>query len=99
MDRLLQLAEARIGELEERLDAVRAALRQLAKMKLAGEVDLRAHAETSGWLDGYEEEDEDAPFFSEAYLYCLLGKEAGRSVLAAIRPVQRAAGLDRHECG
>ena len=42
--------------------------------------------------DYYEEGDEDAPFFSEAYLYCLLGKDDARTVLAYLGAVLRASG-------
>jgi len=35
-----------------------------------------------------------APFFSEAYLYALLGKEAARTVLAVVNSVIRAAGIE-----
>lgn len=44
---------------------------------------------------GYEEGDEKAPFFSEAYLYPLLGKNAARTVLAAWNRVGRAMGIER----
>jgi hypothetical protein len=37
--------------------------------------------------------DKDVPFFSETYLYTLLGKEDARSVLSAVRGVLRAAGV------
>ncbi len=38
--------------------------------------------------DMYEPGDENAPFFSEAFLYNLLGKEAARTVLAHIRTLE-----------
>ena len=41
----------------------------------------------------YEEDDEQAPFFSEAYLYNLLGKDDARSVLRVVREVLEAAGV------
>ena len=37
----------------------------------------------------YVEGDADTPFFSEAYLYNLLGKECGRTVLAQLRTIVR----------
>jgi hypothetical protein len=40
----------------------------------------------------YEEGDEDAPFFTESFLYNLLGKEAARTILAVFHQAQRAAG-------
>lgn len=47
--------------------------------------------------DGYEPGDDRAPFFSEAFLYILLWKEDARSVLARVRDVATAFGLDPHE--
>lgn len=44
--------------------------------------------------DYYTEGDENAPLFSEAGLYTLLGKEDARSVLALINSILREAGLD-----
>lgn len=38
--------------------------------------------------------DDDAPFFSEAFLYTLLGKEQARSVLARVNAIARALGVD-----
>lgn len=43
--------------------------------------------------DFYEAGDERAPFFSEAYLYNLLGKDDARSVLIGLRRVCKAAGM------
>jgi hypothetical protein len=45
----------------------------------------------------YDKGDEDAPFFSEAYLYNLLGKEDARTLLAWMRPIWRLAGLKRED--
>ena len=45
----------------------------------------------------YEKGDEKQPFFSEAYLYNLLGKEDARTLLALMRPVWDAAGIDRKD--
>ena len=45
--------------------------------------------------DYYSDGDEDCPFFSEAYLYNLLGKEDARTLLALMRPVWAAAGVPR----
>lgn len=42
--------------------------------------------------EGYEK----APFFSEAFLYCLLGKEDARTVLAYLNNLQASIGLARH---
>lgn len=37
----------------------------------------------------------EAPFFSEAYLYNLLGKQDARTLLALMRPIWEAAGIPR----
>lgn len=44
-----------------------------------------------------EKGDEEAPFFSEAYLYNLLGKEEARTLLALVRRVGEALGLSWKE--
>lgn len=44
--------------------------------------------------DGYEKGDETAPFFSEAFLYPLLGKDDARTVLAYIHSLMRELGVD-----
>lgn len=44
---------------------------------------------------GYAKGDEDTPFFSEAYLYTLLGKEDARTLLALMRPVWEMLGIPR----
>lgn len=49
---------------------------------------------------GYVEEMEQVrqcPFFSEAYLYNLLGKQDARTLLALMRPIWEAAGIPRTE--
>ncbi len=40
------------------------------------------------------EEDAECPFFSEAYLYNLLGKEDARTLLALMRNFIRSLGMD-----
>lgn len=47
--------------------------------------------------DGFEPGDERAPFFSEAYLYNLLGKNDARTLLALMRPVWKAAGIKQED--
>jgi hypothetical protein len=42
----------------------------------------------------YSEGDETAPFFSEAFLYNLLGKEDARSVLGILRRLSVLAGVE-----
>ena len=46
------------------------------------------------WNEGmYDEGDETAPFFTEAFLYNLLGKDDARSVLGIIRRLSALAGV------
>ncbi|MDI6734445.1 MAG: hypothetical protein QMD50_03105 [Patescibacteria group bacterium] len=45
---------------------------------------------------GYSKGDENAPLFSEAYLYNLFGKEDGRTILALINDIVTAAGYDMY---
>lgn len=42
----------------------------------------------------YSKGDEEAPFYSEAYLYNLLGKDDARSVLGYLRSLMETVGLD-----
>jgi hypothetical protein len=42
----------------------------------------------------YSEGDESAPFFTEAFLYNLLGKDEARSVLSIVRRLTRLAGVE-----
>lgn len=44
--------------------------------------------------DYYEKGDEEAPFYSEAILYNLIGKEDARTVLAYLHSLMRFNGLD-----
>ena len=44
---------------------------------------------------GYEEGDEKAPFFSETYLYNLMGKDGARTVLSYIRKLCDIVGIDK----
>ena len=39
---------------------------------------------------GYEEGDENAPFFTEAFLYILLGKEDARTLLALMHSLHQS---------
>lgn len=43
----------------------------------------------------YQEGDETAPFFTEAFLYNLLGKDEARSVLGIVRRLCVLAGVER----
>ena len=47
--------------------------------------------------DFYRDGDEKAPFFSEAYLYNLLGKEEARTLLALMRPIWKKARVLREQ--
>jgi len=47
--------------------------------------------------DFYEEGDENAPFFSESYLYNLVGKEDARTILARIRVLCETLGMNSYE--
>lgn len=52
-------------------------------------------AAPDAWNMGmYEEGDEQAPFFTEAFLYNLLGKDDARSVLGIMRRLCELAGVD-----
>lgn len=42
----------------------------------------------------YGEGDEEAPFFTEAFLYNLLGKDEARSVLGIVRRLCKLAGVE-----
>jgi hypothetical protein len=42
--------------------------------------------------NGYESGNENAPFFSEAFLYNLLGKDDARTILSAMEKLFKAAG-------
>lgn len=44
--------------------------------------------------EGYEPGDEKAPFFSETFLYLLLGKMDARTLLARLRRVCEAVDMD-----
>ncbi len=72
-------------------DFRRAAI-DLYKTVLEG--DFRELLETS---DSYDENTEHMPFFSETFLYALLGKDAARTVLSHVSTFIREAGLDARE--
>ena len=46
---------------------------------------------------GEREIEEDVPFFSEAYLYHLLGKQEGRTVLGLMDSIAEETGNTRRE--
>ncbi len=41
--------------------------------------------------------DKNTPFFTETYLYTLMGKEDGRTVLALVHNLLKAAGFDSYD--
>ena len=82
-------ALAERNEATEKLDRMREALVRLYELKLEGTPE---HFKKNY---GYSKGDEDAPFFSETFLYVLLGKSDARTVLALMRPLTEAVGLDR----
>ncbi len=78
----------------------REALKHLFTVTLE-ELDLNAHAiVTHGHADvgnWYDTEDADAPFFTEACLYNLLGKQDARTVLSLVRQVGRALDMNERD--
>jgi hypothetical protein len=73
------------------LDAARAIFRDLADLRIGEFTDAtRKVAQRGGW---YDPEDEKQPFFSEAYLYTLVGKDAARSILARFNALGAALGV------
>lgn len=53
-----------------------------------------------GWNEGmYSKGDEFTPFFSEKFLYNLLGKQDARSVLYYMREALKLAGAKEEELG
>lgn len=63
------------------------ALRALTRMKVGDEMERDITDSRH-----YEEGDEEAPFFTEAFLYNLLGKDAARTVLARFGKLEAALG-------
>lgn len=49
--------------------------------------------EDGGRYGMYDEGDEEAPFFTEAFLYNLLGKDEARSALGIVRRLSVLAGV------
>ena len=84
-----KVALAERDEALNKLDAIREALVRLFELK------LEATPEHFKKNYGYSKGDEDAPFFSEVFLYALLGKSDARTILAMMRPLTEAVDLDR----
>jgi hypothetical protein len=70
---------------------LRTAFKKLLRLKLEGIPPGFTRRE------GYSKGDELAPFFSEAMLYPLLGKEDARTVLAYIHNLMKVGGIDPYE--
>jgi hypothetical protein len=73
--------------------------RRLSSFTLEGEAFWKERFQESSakgeWNEGmYENGDEIAPFFTEAFLYNLLGKEDARSVLSIMRRLCVLAGVN-----
>jgi hypothetical protein len=83
-ERTLEILEKHIEQLEEQIFQFEKALRELWEFKLPGHLDKNS--------EYYEEGDDEAPFFSEAYLYNLLEKEDARTVLAYLHAAERPFG-------
>jgi len=84
-ERTLELLEQRIATLMSARHQMTAALRDLYEFRVEEQ-----HLDQGS--DFYQSGDEDAPFFSEAYLYNLLGKHDARTVLAYLHAVERPLG-------
>jgi hypothetical protein len=70
------------------LSAAHKALKSLYDLKLDGPPP-RGFKSSEYYSNG----DEDTPFFSEPYLYSLLGKDQARTVLSYVRSVAKAVGF------
>ena len=70
-------------------------LKLISEINLEGDgFSLKWAVEKLGMQDYFDEGDQAQPFFSEAYLYPLLGKEAARTVLAVLRSLYRKLGSE-----
>lgn len=59
------------------------------------DVDLRAISELNNGPGVFEPGDEKVPFFSEAYLYNLLGKEDARTLMTLVHQALEEFGVNR----
>jgi hypothetical protein len=66
----------------------------LRTFTLEGTVYWKRHFQSQADGGTYSEGDEEAPFFTEAFLYNLLGKDEARSVLGIVRRLCRLAGVE-----
>lgn len=87
-ERTIKILSAIIGDEKPGLTLAQDALRELLHYRPEGAPkDVAADMKESGT-------NEVPPFFTEAFLYPLLGKDAARSVLARIRALKDALGYD-----
>jgi hypothetical protein len=110
-DTLLSYADARLDEEpvpthpNEHGISFKEAAQRIADLKLEGpdywkrlfqliDIGLGDYEEPYGM---YAEGDEEAPFFSEAFLYNLIGKEEARTVLALMHTLLQAGGMSLDE--
>ena len=83
-----------IGKLVQVEEAAKAATEKIGKFKLEWVIDKERFPEFFKESNGYEEGDENAPFFSETCLYNLVGKEDARTILALINKLTRLLNLE-----
>ena len=65
-------------------------IKDLLNWRPKGEIDLKSISKVNHgkyFKYSYTDEDKDQPFFSEAYLYNLLGKESARTLLGLMERV------------
>jgi len=77
------------------MNDLKEAVKKLFKFKLECQVDPKRFPAFFG--EGYCNEDEKCPFFSESILYLMFGKEDARTILGLINNVIREAGIDVSE--
>jgi len=95
-----QTVERVVAAMRERQEDVDDVVRRLREFKVEGTTFFReqfiAHdtKPDGGRYGMYDEGDEFAPFFSEAFLYNLVGKDDARSILGIIRGLCDLAGVE-----
>lgn len=70
--------------------SLKRAIARLWKVKL----EVPPHRGFFNKRNGYVKGDEEQPFFSEAYLYNLVGKHDARTILAVVNDLIRACGIE-----
>ena len=71
------------------VDDAKAIFKKLLRLELESPP-LRGFKSAEGYMKG----DEDAPFFSESYLYNLVGKDDARTILGSLHGLMMKLGLD-----